>query len=48
MIYMKYLYAFPGLKEVDKICETDLNEIILNTMPSLWIKQAYVQGFGLW
>ena len=41
----EYLAAFPGENSGDKICETELNEIILNSMPTGWSKQAYVQGF---
>ena len=29
----------------DKIGVTELNEILLNSMPNSWYKQAYVQGF---
>ena len=29
----------------DKIGVTEINKIILNSMPSSWYKQAYVQGF---
>ena len=28
-----------------KFCETELNEIVLNSMPNIWISQACVQGF---
>ena len=46
LIYINdYLAAFPGAKESEKIGETDLNEILLNSMPNIWIRQAYVQGF---
>ena len=46
MIDLKeYLYVFPGAKKSDKICETELNEILLNRMPNIYIRQAYVQGF---
>ena len=31
----------------DKIGVTKLNEILLNSMPNRWSKQAYVQGFDL-
>ena len=40
-----YLAAFPGVKGADNIVETDLNEILLNSMPNVWSKQAYVQCF---
>ena len=36
----------PGAKASDKICETELNEMLLNSMPNSWIRQAYVQGFN--
>ena len=45
-IYLsKYLSVFYGSKEGDKICEKELNEILLNCMPNIWIRQTYVQGF---
>ena len=40
-----YLDVLPGTKKSDKICETELNEMFLNIMPNIWIRQAYVQGF---
>ena len=36
-----YLDVFPGENISDKICE--LNEILLNSMPNICSKQAYVQ-----
>ena len=39
------LSVLPGAKASDKIFETELNEILLNSMPNIWIRQAYVQGF---
>ena len=30
----------------DKIRVTKLNEILLNSIPNIWSKQAYVKGFG--
>ena len=30
----EYLSVFPGAKESDKICQTGLNEIFLNSMPN--------------
>ena len=33
-----YLYVLPGTKESDKNCETELNEILLNSMPNNWIR----------
>ena len=40
-----YLASFPGATMADKIGFTKLNEILLNSMPNIWYKQAYVQGF---
>ena len=42
----EYIAAFPGENSSDKIGETDLNEILLNSISNGWINQAYVQGFG--
>ena len=41
----EYLFAFPGAKASDKIGETELNEILLISIPNGWSKQAYMQGF---
>ena len=41
----EYVSDLPVGKASDKIGETELNEIPLNSMPNLWGKQAYVQGF---
>ena len=41
----EYLYVFPGAKASDKTCEMELNEILLNIMPNIWNKRAYMQGF---
>ena len=41
----KYLDSFPGATLSDKIGVTELNEILLNSMPNSWYNQAYVQGF---
>ena len=41
----EYLAAFPVARASDNIGETDLNEILLNSMPNGWSNQAYVQGF---
>ena len=43
----KYLYVFPWSKASDKTCETELNEILLNIMPNIWNRQAYVQRFDV-
>ena len=40
-----YLHVFPGTKDIDIFCETELNEILFNSMPNIWIRQVYVQGF---
>ena len=40
-----YLADLPGAKAIDKNGGTGINEILLNSMPNVWIKQAYVQGF---
>ena len=36
---------FPGSKASDNICEMELDEILFHSMPNIWIRQAYVQGF---
>ena len=41
----EYLSSFPGATLTDKIGVTELNEIILNGMPTSCYIQAYVQGF---
>ena len=41
----EYLRSFPGSTATHKIGMTELNEILLNSMPNSWSKQAYVQGF---
>ena len=41
----EYLASFPGVILTDKISVTKLNEILLNSMPNRWSKQAYLQGF---
>ena len=46
LIYLnEYLASFPGATMADKMEVTKLNEILLNSMPKIWSKQAYVQGF---
>ena len=37
-----YLDTFPGAKASDKICEMELNEILLNIIPNSCSSQAYV------
>ena len=41
----EYLAFSPGEKASDRISETVLNEILFNSMPNGWSKQAYFQGF---
>ena len=41
----EYLASFPGSTIADKMGVTELNEILLNSMPNSWSNQAYVQGF---
>ena len=41
-----YLPSFPGSTPTHKIAMSELNEILLNSMPNSWSKQAYVQGFN--
>ena len=41
-----YLADFSGEKSSDKTAETELNEILVNSMPNGCINQAYVQGFA--
>ena len=41
----KYLAVFPRAKISDKNFMTELNEILLNSIPKSWRKQAYVQVF---
>ena len=36
---------FPGETLNDKIDITKLNEILLNSMPNIWSRHAYVQDF---
>ena len=41
-----YLASFPGNTMDDKIGVTELNEIVLKSMPNSWPKTVYVQGFN--
>ena len=41
----EYLASFPGATLNDKIYVTELNEILLNSMPDSWYRQAYVKCF---
>ena len=40
-----YFSTSPGSKESDEIGETELNEILFNSIPNGRSKQAYVQVF---
>ena len=31
---------------MNKMADEEMNEILLHTVPSVWMKQAYLQGFG--
>ena len=39
------LASFPGETLTDKISVAELNEILLDSMPTIWSKQSYVQCF---
>ena len=41
----EYLASLPGANMTDKIGMTELNEILLNSMPNSWSKKLYVQVF---
>ena len=41
----KYLYVLPGENISEKLCVIEIHGILLNSMPNIWSKQAYVQGF---
>ena len=41
----EYLVSLLGATFPDNIGVTQLNEILLNNMPTSWSKHAYVQGF---
>ena len=41
----EYLAVFPGAKISDKMFMTELNEILLNSIPNSWNNQAYVKEF---
>ena len=45
--FNEYLASFPGLTTANKMGVTKLNEILLNSTPKSWSKQAYVKGFDL-
>ena len=41
----EYFSSFPGATLDDKIDVTELNDIILNSIPNSWFKQDHAQGF---
>ena len=41
----EYLESFPGATLNHKIGVTELNKILLNSMPNIWSRQAHLQGF---
>ena len=41
----EYLASFPGATMAYKIGVTELNTILLKSMPNIWYNQACVQGF---
>ena len=46
LIYLnQYLASFTGVTLNDKIGITELNKILLNSMPNSWSNQAYAQDF---
>ena len=43
--FNEYLASFRGATMSYKMCVTELNTILLKSMPDIFSKQAYVQGF---
>ena len=41
----EYLAEFHRAKSSDKIVDTKFNEILLNSIPNAWSKQAYMKVF---
>ena len=41
----EHLSSFPGATMAEKMGVTDLNKILLNSIPNSWSKQDYIQGF---
>ena len=41
----EYSDVSPGAKAIENNCETELNEILLNSIPNSCSRQAYLQGF---
>ena len=45
MIYInKFQALLLGSKASDKICEPEINKILLNIITNIWSKQVYLQG----
>ena len=42
----EYLASFPGANLNDNIVVSKINGILLNSIPNICSRQAYVQGFG--
>ena len=40
-----HLASFPGATLNDNTGVTELNKILLNSIPNIWYRQAYVKGF---
>ena len=41
----EYLASFLGANLTDKIGVTKLNKILISSIPNIWSKRAYVEGF---
>ena len=41
----EYLSSFPVATMADNMGLTELNEILLNSIPNSWLEKEYVQGF---
>ena len=42
----KYVSVLPQGKIIEKVCRIEFNEVMLNSIPNLWSKKDYVQGFN--
>ena len=42
----EYLPIFPGSDNMMKMADEEMNEILLHTVPIVWMKQAYLKEFG--
>ena len=40
-----YLDLFPGENSSEKFVDIELDEILLSSIPNIWIRQSYVQGY---